>query len=68
MTPRDVILWQDMATPSLATDEMGGICYLDNLAPNYGKPMYVCKAGRSTASFATFDQACAWFDWVRAAA
>ena len=65
MTALDVILWQDRQTPALATDATGGICYLDNLHPNYGKPMYVCKSGRSNASFATFESACAWFDWIK---
>lgn len=62
----DVTLWQDRDTPALAVSADGGICYRDNAAPNYGgRPMYVCKYKGSFASFEDFQNACAWFDWIR---
>lgn len=65
MNDRDVILWQDSRTPSLARNDSGEVCYLDNLAPNYGKPMYVCLSGRKLALMPDFLAACAWFDWAK---
>lgn len=62
----DVVLWQDRDTPALAVSADGGICYLDNAAPNYnGRAMYVCKYKGSFASFPDYPAAFAWFDWIR---
>lgn len=65
MNDRDIQLWQDRNTPCLAVSADGGICYLDNLNPAYGKPMYICKYKQCNASFERFESACDWFTWIK---
>lgn len=65
MNDRDIQLWQDRNTPSLAVSADGGICWLDNMALNYKKPMYKCLYKNCFAEFSTFESACAWFAWIK---
>lgn len=65
MNDRDIRFWRDRNTPSLAVSADGGICYLDNMHPNYGKPMYVLTYKRCNSVADTFESACAWFDWIK---
>ena len=56
----NVVLWQNMETPSLARRDDGSVIYLDNAHPSYGgKPMYVAVHARGgQAAFDTFGGAC----------
>jgi hypothetical protein len=71
MTPKDVVLWGDSRTPSLAIANEGReVIWLDHADPNYGgKPMYQCRYAAkgkpaTYAAFSSFEAAVAWFAWV----